>query len=123
MKHITPVSIFVSAVLVFLLDLPWLYINQDWAGPMILSIQGSPMKVRLIPALITYILLAYLLHIPKNIVEAFLLGVATYGVYDATNYATLKNYSPIFAVADTLWGGILMSMAWWIRNRYLKMYR
>ena len=81
------------------------------------------MKVRLIPALITYILLAYLLHIPKNIVEAFLLGVATYGVYDATNYATLKNYSPIFAVADTLWGGILMSMAWWIRNRYLKMYR
>ena len=121
--YISLVSILVAAVLILLLDLPWLYINQGWAGPMIRSIQGSPMQIRLIPALITYILLAYLLHIPKNIVEAFLLGVATYGVYDATNYATLKNYSPIFAVADTLWGGILMSMAWWIRNRYLKMYR
>ena len=121
--YISLVSILVADVLILLLDLPWLYINQGWAGPMIRSIQGSPMQIRLIPALITYILLAYLLHIPKNIGEAFLLGVATYGVYDATNYATLKNYSPIFAVADTLWGGILMSMAWWIRNRYLKMYR
>jgi uncharacterized membrane protein len=123
MLRITPVSILVSAVLIFVLDIPWLYINQEWAGSMIRSIQGSAMKVRVIPALITYVFLAYLVHIPKSMAEAFLLGVAVYGVYDATNYATLTKYSPTFAVADTLWGGLLMSAAWWIRGRYLMKYR
>ena len=113
----------VCAVLILVLDLPWLYINQAWAGTMIRSIQGSPMKVRIVPALITYVFLAYLLHVPRSLGEAFLLGAATYGVYDATNYATLTKYSPTFAVADTLWGGALMSAAWWIRERYLKEYR
>jgi uncharacterized membrane protein len=123
MLRITPLSMLVSAVLILVLDIPWLYINQGWAGPMIRSIQGSPMKVRIVPALITYVFLAYLVHIPKSIREAFLLGVAVYGVYDATNYATLTKYSPTFAVADTLWGGALMSAAWWIRERYLMKYR
>ena len=116
MARIGPVSILVSAVLILLLDLPWLYINQSWAGSMIRNIQGSPMKIRVLPAIITYIFLAYLLTIPKSMGEAFLIGSATYGVYDATNYATLKRYSPNFAVADTLWGGALMSAAWWARK-------
>ena len=123
MMQITPLSMIVSAVLILALDIPWLYVNQGWAGPMIRSIQGSPMKVRMVPALITYVFLAYLLHIPKSLNEAFLLGVAVYGVYDATNYATLTKYSPTFAIADTLWGGVLMSAAWWIRERYLNKYR
>jgi len=123
MMRITPLSILVSAVLIFVLDIPWLYINQEWAGSMIRSIQGSAMKVRIVPALITYVFLAYLVHIPKSMTEAFLLGVAVYGVYDATNYATLTKYSPTFAVADTLWGGLLMSAAWWIHGRYLMKYR
>lgn len=78
------------------------------------------MKIRVLPAIITYIFLAYLLTIPKSMGEAFLIGFATYGVYDATNYATLKGYSPTFAVADTLWGGVLMSAAWSAR-KYLKL--
>jgi uncharacterized membrane protein len=123
MMRITPFSLLVAAVLIFILDIPWLYINQEWAGSMIRSIQGSAMKVRIVPALITYVFLAYLVHIPKSMAEAFLLGVAVYGVYDATNYATFTKYSPTFAVADTLWGGLLMSAAWWIRGRYLMKYR
>lgn len=122
MMRITPLSMLVSAVLIFALDLPWLYTVQGWFGQMIRSIQGSPMQVRIVPAVITYVFLAYLLHIPNSVNEAFLLGLATYGVYDATNYATLKNYSPILAVADTLWGGTLMTAAWWIRTRYLKKF-
>ena len=123
MIRVTALSMLVSGVLILVLDLPWLYINQSWAGTMIRSIQGSPMKVRIVPALITYVFLAYLLHVPKSVGEAFLLGFATYGVYDATNYATLTKYSPTFAVADTLWGSLLLSAAWWSRGRYLKKYR
>ena len=113
-------SMLISAVLLLVLDIPWLYVNQNVAGSMIRAIQGSAIELRIIPSIITYLLLAYLLTIPRSAKEAFFLGVATYGVYDATNYATLKNYSPTFAVADTLWGGILLSTAWIIRRKYMK---
>ena len=35
-----------------------------------------------------------------------LFGWILFGVYDFTNYSTLKNYPLIFAVVDTLWGGV-----------------
>jgi uncharacterized membrane protein len=114
------VSMLISALVLLVLDIPWLYVNQNVAGSMIQAIQGSPIQIRIIPSIITYLLLAYLLTIPGSAKEAFFLGVATYGVYDATNYATLKNYSPMFAIADTLWGGILLSTAWIIRRKYIK---
>jgi uncharacterized membrane protein len=117
MTRITPVSILVSAVLILLLDLPWLYFNQTQVSGMIRSIQGSPVKLRIIPALLVYLFLAYLVTIPKTISEAFLLGVATYGVYEGTNYSIFTNYNGAFAVADTLWGGVLLSTAWWILRR------
>jgi uncharacterized membrane protein len=113
-------SLVVSAVLLLVLDIPWLYVNRNTADSMIRAIQGSAIKLRIIPSIIVYLLIAYLLTIPRTVKEAFLLGVATYGVYDATNYATFKNYNPVFAVADTLWGGILLSTAWIIRKKYIK---
>jgi len=113
-------SLVISAVLLLVLDIPWLYVNQNVAGSMIRAIQGSSVQLRIVPSVIVYLLLAYLLTIPGSAKEAFLLGAATYGVYDATNYATLKKYSPVFAVADTLWGGILLSTAWIIRRKYIK---
>ena len=35
-----------------------------------------------------------------------LFGWILFGVYDFTNYSTLKHYPLIFAVVDTLWGGV-----------------
>jgi uncharacterized membrane protein len=46
----------------------------------------------------------------KSPLEAFLLGLVIYGVYDSTNYATLSNYTASFALKDTLWGGILFAL-------------
>jgi len=118
MIRVTLKSIVIGAVLLMLIDLPWLYINQSWASKMIRGIQGSAMKVRFLPAILVYVFMAYILLIPKSYGEAFLMGAAVYGVYDATNYATLDKYCPVFAVADTLWGGVLLSSAWWVRKNY-----
>lgn len=54
-----------------------------------------------------YLALAFLLLQMKTAQEAFYVGAATYAVYDFTNLATLKNYDVRFALADSLWGGIL----------------
>jgi uncharacterized membrane protein len=97
----------ITILLIIAVDLPWLVLGSKTSKAMILSIQGSELKMRWVPGLIVYIALAYLVHLPKSSQEAFLLGLCTYAVYDFTNYAILKNYSLQFAVMDSLWGGIL----------------
>ena len=47
-----------------------------------------------------------------------LLGFVTYGVYDATNYAILANYSLKMAIIDVIWGtflcGIVSLIVSWV---------
>lgn len=42
--------------------------------------------------------------IPTAFLQGSLLGASMYGVYDFTNYATLKNYSLEMTLADWAWG-------------------
>ena len=41
--------------------------------------------------------------------DAFVLGFTTYLIYEATNYATLKNWPLYLVVVDSIWGGILFT--------------
>lgn len=102
------------AVLIFLVDLPWLYSVSEWSGEMVRNIQGSSLQMKILPAAVVYLALGYLATIPKSLTEAFGIGAATYAVYDFTNLAILKSYDPAFAIADTLWGGTLMTIVHWI---------
>ena len=78
---------------------------------MILQIQGSPVQLTYWAAGVVYLALAFILLQMKTPEEAFYYGAATYAVYDFTNLATLTSYDPKFAVADSLWGGILFYIA------------
>jgi uncharacterized membrane protein len=93
--------------IIILVDLPWLVLGSKYSSSMIKDIQNSDLSVKWIPSIIVYIALSYLALLPKNNLEAFLLGSAIYAVYDFTNLATLNNYKTMFAVGDSLWGGVL----------------
>lgn len=97
----------ILAVLIFLIDIPWLYSVSGWSGQMIRDIQGSELKMKIWPAAVVYLALAYLATLATSHLEAFLMGTSVYAVYDFTNLATLKNYQLPFAIADSLWGGTL----------------
>jgi len=100
----------ILAVLIFLVDIPWLWSVSGWTGQMIRDIQGSALQMKIWSAAVVYLALAYLATIPRSHKEAFLMGSSIYAVYDFTNLATLKNYQPPFAIADSLWGGILFTI-------------
>ncbi len=74
---------------------------------MLIKIQGSGVNLNWWAAGIVYFAMAFLVLQTKTPQQAFYYGVATYAVYDFTNLATLKQYDPKFAVADSIWGGIL----------------
>lgn len=115
-----------AAILFALVAFDVIYFQFTFAGfsKMVTRIQGSPIQMRLESAVVCYLALAGLLYyfiiIPgKPATDAALLGLGTYAVYDATNYAVLKEYDLQFAVMDSLWGGALFylvtSLVYWMK--------
>ena len=43
----------------------------------------------------------------KTPIEAFLLGIFVYGVYETTNWSLFSNWKFQTVIMDTIWGGIL----------------
>ena len=106
-------------VLLILLDAVYLYFTKNMFGEMVVRIQRVAMLVRWWSGAVVYIFAAALLYwfiIKDNrpIWEAGVLGMATYGIYDFTNYAILKNYDLQIAIMDTVWGATLFSLTTWV---------
>jgi|LauGreDrversion4_2_1035121.scaffolds.fasta_scaffold1022410_2 uncharacterized membrane protein len=96
-----------------LIDVPWLTLQMSTVTTMFTKIQGSrALAMRLWAAPIVYAALAYLLVQMKSLKQAAASGVAVYAVYDFTNLLTFKDYNLSFAIQDTLWGGVLFSIAY-----------
>jgi uncharacterized membrane protein len=96
------------ALVIIVCDLPWLWASSSTVQPMIKKIQGGmPIELRWGAAVPVYFALAYLVQISTSTAQAGLIGLSTYAVYDFTNLATLKHYTLEFAIADSLWGGVL----------------
>jgi uncharacterized membrane protein len=86
------------------------YLSKTYA-----SIQNSPLKINPLGAILCYIFLVFLLYYfilskKKKILDAFLLGLGTYAVYEFTNYATFRNWPLYMVIVDTLWGGIIFAL-------------
>lgn len=101
----------IVSVSLLMLDFLWLSHFTPYFSEMILSVQSKPMIVKPVYAVIAYAVLCLFAYmfLPKvnNRFEAFMLGFLLYGVYDATNLATIDNWNPLYALTDSLWGGTL----------------
>ena len=82
-------------------------------------IQKTTMKVNILPAAISYFLLAVGITLCivqdkpvwwHNTLYAGCLGLIIYGVYNATNAAIFTDYSTYIAIKDTIWGTFLMAI-------------
>ena len=98
------------------LDAVWLTSNMAESRSMFAKLQGQPLVIRWIPAILVYVLIVgavwfFAVRETKTVEDAGLkgglLGLAMYGVYDLTNYATLAKYPLTFAVSDMAWGTFL----------------
>lgn len=97
------------------MDFIWIQSNFTMYNNSVMRIQNKPIVFRMIPAIVAYILLmlniVYILipltekisNVKRSIIFA-LSGLVIYGVYNATTYAIIENYSLHVAIVDTLWG-------------------
>lgn len=114
----------VSALTMITLDSIYLQIVQNAYSNQLMQVQGSPLSIKLIPAILCYVLLVFGLNYfiiskKRSVVDAFLLGLVIYGVYDTTTYALITKWSPYLALTDAIWGGILMAITTYITYQFL----
>jgi uncharacterized membrane protein len=118
-------ALIIIGTIVLALDLTYLFMFKDFMLPILYKVQKTEVKVNMKSALLCYILLVsglYYFIIKKNAPpkDAFLLGVLINGVYETTNYAFFKDWSPLLVLLDTLWGGILLSTTTVIYYKFTK---
>jgi len=104
-----------TALILFGLDFLYLNYLKDYLFSQVKSVQGSSISVRYESAIACYILLIlglyyFIIRPKRSIVDAFLLGIVIYGVYETTTYASFKSWKLDTVIMDTFWGGILFSL-------------
>ena len=92
---------------------------------MIKKIQGSPLKMKLIPTITCYIILVtslyyFIVYKKGSYLDAFLLGFFIYGVYETTNMAIFKDWSFTVGLIDLTWGGFLFLISIYLYKNLIK---
>ena len=103
-----------------LVDLIWIkLVAGKKYKKMIYDIQNEEMKIKMIPALLTYVVMTLLFILfastdqtNSSNIKNFLLGFLTYGVYDLTNLSLINKFDSVFALADMTWGGFLFMITY-----------
>jgi uncharacterized membrane protein len=104
-----------SAIIFVTIDYFYLGLMRGYFENQVKIIQGSPLKMNLLGAIICYIFLIsglnyFIIKPNKSIQDAFLLGLVIYGVFETTNLALFQKWSWLTVLLDTLWGGILFAL-------------
>ena len=112
----------VSAIILVLLDSIYLNAIKDFFGKQVRKVQGSPLKINYTGAILCYIILVlginyFIIYQNKSVLDAFLLGLLIYGVYETTNYALFSEWTMTAVIIDSIWGGILFALTTYI-TRY-----
>jgi uncharacterized membrane protein len=109
-------QVLLLTLIVFLsLDFVFLYSMRSMFNKQIIAVQGSPVVFDMYAAILCYVALIFgiyyfIIREKKSILEAFLLGIIIYAVYETTTLALLKNWTYKTAIIDTTWGGVLFAL-------------
>jgi uncharacterized membrane protein len=119
-------QIIISSIVLLALDFIYLSTFSGFFNSVVKKVQGENIKFNIWGGILCYILIIYglnyfILDQKKSIKDAFLLGFITYGIYETTNYAILKNWPFNSVVLDTLWGGILYASATFLTRSLLSL--
>lgn len=108
-------TIFVSGIIMLLLDFVYLSSLSKTYSDQVAAIQRTVMSLKMEGAALCYLFLIFglyyfILKDNKSPFDAFLLGLVIYGVYEATTYAIFKKWPLNLVIIDTLWGGTLFAL-------------
>ncbi len=114
-------KIILSIVILIVLDFIYLNLFSYHFKQQILDVQQSPLEFKLLPAIVCYIVLVFglnyfILQRNGSVIDAALLGLIIYTVYETTNMVIFKNWNIKSVLIDSIWGGILFGLTTFFIN-------
>lgn len=118
--------IITTAIIFTLIDSIYLNTASNYFNKLITSIQGSKIQMDLKSAILCYFFLVFglyyfILKDRKPIMDAFILGLVIYMVFETTNKAILKNWTWFTVLLDGVWGGVLFATTTYIIYKLFRM--
>ena len=129
------IQLMLCIVLVFVIDIPYLYLNADFFKKKTLQISGKGYpENRLYSALLVYIaiglgIIVFVLpnietkktdieRLRSSLVYGGLFGIVSYSIFDFTNHFMFEKWDIFVSLMDAIWGGILCAMVSFIISYY-----
>lgn len=117
----------VSAILLIVIDGIYLYHIKNYFKRQIEDIQQTPLHMNILSTIGVYVLLVvglnyFIIQPKKDVIDAFLLGLVIYGVYEFTNFALFTKWKLLTVLMDTLWGGCLLAITTWLMKKIFIKY-
>ena len=81
----------------------------------VFTIQNEELQFKMYSAIICYIIMIigfiyFIILQNRTFVDAFLLGLVIYGVYETTTLTIFNKWNWKIAIVDTVWGGLLFGV-------------
>ena len=107
-------NIILLAIIFVLVDAGFIFLIRNTYQNMIQKIQGSSLKMKLVPTIACYVILIsslyyFIIHKKGSYLDAFLLGFVIYAVFDLTNMVIFKKWDLMTSLMDMTWGGVLFA--------------
>lgn len=108
-------KLILTILILSIIDYFYLTFMKNYFNKQIKLVQNNDLELDMFAVLLCYILLIFGLYYfiikdNKSIIEAFILGIVIYGVYELTNKGIFKNWNWMMVIYDGLWGGILFAL-------------
>jgi len=112
-------NILIVGIILFILDLIYLFFNQNWYKKEIYRSQNSQLELKWFGVFSRYFaqtlgLYIFILRNNLPLIYSFIYGLIIYGNYLGTNYATITVFDEKLAFVDLMKGGIIMVLTSYI---------
>ncbi len=108
-------TIIVASIVMLILDSLYLSSIGTMFSNLVVNIQRTALMIKPLGVILCYLVLIlgfyyFILKDKRSPMDAFLLGVFVYAVYELTNYATIKKWPVSLVLLDSVWGGVLFAL-------------
>ena len=101
-----------TIIILVILDVMFLYFASPLYNNVVRNVQGNNINAKMLALLLIYLIVPFQIYYfiikrNANMMDAFILGCTTYGIFELTNYTIFDKWDPSVVMIDIVWGGIL----------------
>ena len=122
------VKLLIAAILFVSIDYLYLSNVKGYFDKQLIRIQNEPVKLNLSAAILCYIFLIvglyyFVLKNNRPVIDAVILGLVIYMVYETTNKAIISKWDWTTVLIDGVWGGILFGLTTYLTYKIVDLLK